>query len=232
MASSTRRLALLAGHFGPPRMSTTETHGDVTPTRAAACSSTLPPVVDGMGNVWAAAEMLPWPPWTRRARAALTVTPDRSGLSSTSQAAVTLHLPAGTGSLTGLAVDVAGFVWATDGTTLHRVDPRDNGSMIQVEKGLPAGPITDLRRHPSGYAAATVDGVDYVATNDYAKPAPTTPTPASAWKEVARLPCGNHDIAATVLGDFMYISGGLAPGGFPNQYRVFDEVWACTLAPS
>ena len=212
-------------------MSTTETHGDITPTRAAA-SSTLPPVIDAMGNVWAAAEMLPWPPWTRRARAALTVTPDRSGLSSTSQAAVTLHLPAGTGSLTGLAVDVAGFVWATDGTTLHRVDPRDNGSMIQVKKGLPAGPITDLRRHPSGYAAATVDGVDYVATNDYAKPAPTTPTPASAWKEVARLPCGNHDIAAIVLGDFMYISGGLAPGGFPNQYRVFDEVWACTLAPS
>ena len=215
-----QRLAQIAGHMRD-QLDLGDGTGRAVSSQTAAASPPSPAsVLDAMGNVWEA---------VGGALPALKVTPNSSGLSTTSQPEVTLQLPAGTGAIIAMAVDVAGFVWVTDGVSLHRADPRDEGSMIRVRRGLPTGTISSLRQHPSGYAAATVDGVEFTVTNDLAKPAPTS-LPASAWREVARLPCGNHDIAAAVLGSSMYISGGLAPGGFPNQYRVFDEVWSCKFA--
>ena len=192
----------------------------VVPTTGMSSEHAAVAVIDAMGNLWEVA------PPAAGAPPALLVTPNASGLSTTSQPTTTVSLPAGFGPPTALAVDVAGFVWTTDGAALCRADPRDEGAMQTVTSGLPAGPLEGLRRHPSGYAAVTVGEAEFTVSSDTATPAPTTPPSASGWKETARLPCGNHDIAAAVLGDTLYISGGLAPGGFPNQYRVFDEVWA------
>ena len=50
-------------------------------------------------------------------------------------------------------------------------------------------------------------GAEFTVSRDTAVPAP--PVAASAWAPAPRLPVGNHDIAACVVGDCMYISGGV-----------------------
>jgi hypothetical protein len=50
--------------------------------------------------------------------------------------------------------------------------------------------------------------------------------PASPWREIARMPADNHDLAAAVIGEKLYVAGGVT-----NDYRgtgrvqAFDEIW-------
>jgi len=54
------------------------------------------------------------------------------------------------------------------------------------------------------------------------------------WTAMGRLPCGNHDIFATAVGEQLFISGGLTSGrGYPAVSHVFDElyVWDSPIQP-
>ena len=52
------------------------------------------------------------------------------------------------------------------------------------------------------------------------------PKPESPWKVVARMPASNHDVTAAVLGNKVFIAGGLsADFGFPARSHSFDEAW-------
>lgn len=45
------------------------------------------------------------------------------------------------------------------------------------------------------------------------------------WRNAGRLPCGNHDLTATVLDDICYLAGGLALScGIPPKKRILDSV--------
>ncbi len=56
--------------------------------------------------------------------------------------------------------------------------------------------------------------------------APGYAAPAAAWREVARMPADNHDLAAAVTGGKLYVAGGVT-----NDYqgtgrvKAFDEIW-------
>ena len=103
-------------------------------------------VLDTMGNRWSLAG------------GTVRVTPDASGLSTTAQPPSSITMPAGAGEAAAITCDVGGFVWVSDGARLWRLDPRAGvaGGWLAVATGLPAGPITSLRQHPSGYAAVAV----------------------------------------------------------------------------
>ena len=56
--------------------------------------------------------------------------------------------------------------------------------------------------------------------------APGYAAPATSWREVARMPADNHDLAAAVTAGKLYVAGGVT-----NDYRgtgrvqAFDEIW-------
>lgn len=56
--------------------------------------------------------------------------------------------------------------------------------------------------------------------------AATSVAAQSRWQIVARMPASNHDLTAAVLGDKLYVAGGLtAEWGFPTRSHPFDELW-------
>ena len=114
----------------------------------------------------------------------------------------------------------------------------------RAQAALPAGAIS-LGRLPSGHASATVGGwgqrnqpaqgavfgVEIDGTGaSVAIPAPEllSEVAASEWDDsiVPWLPFGNHDIHAAEADGKLYVCGGLASGGFPVQYRTYDELFA------
>ena len=44
------------------------------------------------------------------------------------------------------------------------------------------------------------------------------------WQELPRLPFGNHDVVGTVLGDKLYLAGGMACHGLGGEYKNFDTL--------
>ena len=99
-----------------------------------------------------------------------------------------------------LACDDAGYIWLTNGSQHWRADPRTGGALAFGSAGQPI---------------AWEGGLD--------RPDPVA---HPGWRPGPRLPFGNHDIHACECEGKVYISGGLAPGGFPAEYRVFDELFA------
>jgi hypothetical protein len=56
------------------------------------------------------------------------------------------------------------------------------------------------------------------------------PAPANAWQKhwklTARMPHSNHDLHGAVLGDRLYVAGGMTKMyGYPSQPKLVDEVW-------
>lgn len=100
----------------------------------------------------------------------------------------------------GLACDGAGYMWLTNGSQHWRADPRTGGALAFGSAGQPI---------------VWEGGLD--------RPDPVA---HPGWHPGPRLPFGNHDIHACECEGKVYVSGGLAPGGFPAEYRVFDEMFA------
>lgn len=56
--------------------------------------------------------------------------------------------------------------------------------------------------------------------------APTSVATSKTWRVVSRMPASNHDLTAAVLGNKMYVSGGLtAEWGLPTASHPFAELW-------
>jgi hypothetical protein len=184
----------------------------------------------------------------------LVVNPGTFGLSSPenlSPVTVPVACPAVVAETDVLVPDAGGFLWLVGDHSLWRLDPRADDpftgstSVSRVEAsfiefdcataGLPLGctAITAARQLPkSGYAAVTVNNREYAVDINAGTCTVLPATQAEAavvpatWVPASRLPFGNHDIHACALNGYMYVSGGLAPAGFPAQYRVFDELYS------
>lgn len=100
-----------------------------------------------------------------------------------------------------LVCDDAGYMWLTNGSQQWRADPRTGGALAFGSAGKPIVWESGERR--------VLDRVAH-----------------PGWRPGPRLPFGNHDIHACECDGKVYVSGGLAPGGFPAEYRVFDELFA------
>jgi hypothetical protein len=140
--------------------------------------------------------------WAVSSPASGTVTVTPGALSpSPRRAAVEVQPPAGwEPGEARLACDDAGYMWLTDGSLVWRADPRTGGALAFGTADKPT--IWEDGFRPPG------------------------PVAHPGWIPGPRLPFGNHDIHACECGGKVYVSGGLAPGGFPAEYRVFNELLA------
>ena len=206
---------------------------------AAAAADGPAAATDTMGNVWT----------LNVAEGSLICQPSAFGLSSpdAQQPAVAVPLPAASHAmLPTIAFDAGNHLWLLDaGSQLWRLRPGNGRTAEAVGDGwalfdpdrLPAGPVVGLEVLPTGHVAAIVGrggsqqpfAVD-IEAGGVCTAAPAAPLleqhAASRWDGSAapRLPFGNHDIHARELGGKVYVCAGLASGGFPVQYRVYDEL--------
>lgn len=145
-------------------------------------------------------------------------------------AAMGQHAPA------PLLTDQFGNQWA-------RVQGKDGGDLLAVKEAgktqweilgpqmaIPAGwngPVTD----DWGYLWITgPEGNKRLDPRKEPQSWESRSLPASAstwqrnWQELPRLPFGNHDIVGAVLGDKLYLAGGIACHGLGGKYKYFDTL--------
>ena len=124
--------------------------------------------------------------------------------------------------LTALARSPGGWVMA--GFSSGEVVEVDLGSvgasfvqtLINASDGI--GPIDHL--------LAGRDGSVFVVSGDRLYRKPPAESWRHAWRELARLPGGNHDVFAAEYAGQVYVAGGLTGyWGYPAQSHVFDELF-------
>ena len=199
---------------------------------------------DTMGNKWV---------WSATS-SSIHIDPSNFGLKSAAASRLSIPCPGtaeAAGSVVALACDAGGFMWLVCRAALFRCDPcaadpfaarttpsAVNASWLQFDWGSAGQPspgtFTAARQLPmSGYMAVTMGDAELAVDIDGDGACTAVPAgqaeeavPASGWLPAPPLPFGNHDIHACQLDGQMYISGGLAPAGFPAEYRVFDELYS------